>query len=222
MVCMYITIHTYMSSRPSHPKSQHHRPRKTAPAPSPLSTRFSSAQLLAQFAKLLPADLLPGWLDSSPKAFYLRAFTPLITLWYFIFQRLQPRHALSKVVSDARSGGADGLNPPGKRLSQQMKSKATTAVSKARTRLPVALLRQTLCHSAQEIRSWTQGLQWEGWNVGLLDGSTFRLRPQGDIAKPFRPIARAIRPRNPTGAWSGWWRLSASNWAWCWTAPWGI
>jgi Transposase DDE domain len=183
-----------MSTRKSHRKSKPKRPSQasqSAPKPAPafgtLSTGFSSAQLLAQFAKLLPADLLMGWLASSPKTFYRRAFTPLITLWYFIFQRLQARHTLSKILSDARNGGADCLSPPGKRLSQQIKSKATTAASKARTRLPVELLRKTLCRSAQEIRSWTRGLTWEGWNVGLLDGSTFRLRPHGDIAKAFPP-----------------------------------
>ena len=128
-----------------------------------------------------------GWLASGPKAFYQRAFTPLITLWYFLFQRLQARHTLSKIVSDARFGGADCLSPANKRLSQQLDSTATTAVSKARTRLPLALLRKTLCHSAREIRSWAKGLKWEGLNVALLDGSTFRLRPLGDIAKVFPP-----------------------------------
>ena len=195
---MYIIIHTYMSTPKSSRKSRSHRPSRypqtasqrpkpSAPAPGTLSTRFSSAQLLTQFSKLLPAHLLMGWLASGPKAFYQRAFTPLITLWYFLFQRLQARHTLSKIVSDARFGGADCLSPANKPLSQQLHSTATTAASKARSRLPLAVLRQTLCHSAQEIRSWAKGLEWEGLNVGLLDGSTFRLRPLGDIAQVFPP-----------------------------------
>ena len=168
-----------------------------AAAAGTLSTRFSSAQLLEQFTKLLPASLLVGWLACTPKAFYQRAFTPLITLWYIIFQRLQPKHTLSKVISDARCGGADCLSQANKRLSKQLRSLSTAAFSKARSRFPVDLLSKTLRHSAHEIRSWTKGLKWEGWNIALLDGSTFRLRPLGDIAQTFPPHRPGNTKKDP-------------------------
>ena len=60
------------------------------------------------------------------------AFTPLITLWYLIFQRLSPNHHLSQVVEDALEGGADRLSPHGKPLSQRLRSEATTSFSDAR------------------------------------------------------------------------------------------
>lgn len=109
----------------------------------------------------------------------------MITLWYFLFQRLLWDHTLSKALSDAVSGGADALSPPGKPLSAALRSQATTAISDARQRLPLALIRQTLSYTASQIRSWAQNLQWMGWNVILLDGSTLRLRPFGDIPAHF-------------------------------------
>ena len=163
-------------------------PQAPPPLPGALHTRLSAPQLLAQFRKLLPARLLASWLAASPQDFYQRAFTPLITLWYFIFQRLQAKPTLSKLLSDARAGGADALSPRGKHLSRQLRSLATAALSKARRRLPLDILSQTLPHCARRIRSWSaQGLQWHGWNVGLIDGTTRRLRPHNDIPRVFPP-----------------------------------
>jgi hypothetical protein len=119
--------------------------------------------------------------------FYLRAFTPLITLWYFIFQRLCDNHALSHVQEDARAGGADHLSRPGKRLSRQLTSEATTSFSDARQRLPLALLEKTLRHTAERISANLAAGQWGSLKVALLDGSTCRLRPFGDIPQEFPP-----------------------------------
>jgi hypothetical protein len=133
--------------------------------------------------------LVAQWLRGCPQVLYERAFTPLIVLWYFLFQRLQPRHTLSVILGDALQGGADSLSPPDKPLSQRLRSAATTSYSDARQRLPLQLLQKALLHSAQEIRSWAQNAVWRGFQVVLLDGSTLRLRPGGDIPKKF-PIHR--------------------------------
>ena len=79
------------SSRKSSPKTEPARQqaKKAQPqSPQLLRTRFSPDQLLCHFRKLLPISLLATWLALSQKAFYQRAFTPLITLWYLVFQRL--------------------------------------------------------------------------------------------------------------------------------------
>ena len=109
---MYIILHTYMatpkSNRPkskSPPKKQARRPqahRAHPQPPQPLRTRFSARQLLRHFHKLLPASWLATWLAGSELIFYQRAFTPLITLWYLVFQRLNHHHRLSLVVADAQ------------------------------------------------------------------------------------------------------------------------
>lgn len=100
--------------------------------------------MLAQFHKLLPQSRIARWLALAEPTFYQRAFTPLITLWYLIFQRLSPNHHLSQVQEDALGGGADRLSPPGKRLSQQLCSEATTSYSDARQRLPLPVCQRAL------------------------------------------------------------------------------
>ena len=161
-----------------------------APPPTPLArlrTRLSAPQLLDQFRALLPAPVLASWLASASQVFYQRSFTPLITLWYCIFQRLGHDHTLGHALTDARDGGANRLSPRGKPLSQRLKSLATTSLSDARQRLPLDVFAQTLRRSAQQISTWTEEGLWLGWKVVLLDGSTFRLRPLGDIPEHFPP-----------------------------------
>ena len=154
----------------------------------PLATELTAGQLLQRFRALFSAPLLARWLRlSSSGCFYDRAYTPLITLWYFVCQQVWSDHTLARILADAFNGGADALSPRGKRLSRQLKSTATAAYSDARKRLPLGVLQQALRHSATEIRSWTQSLVWRGWNVVLVDGSTVRLRPLGTIPKRFPP-----------------------------------
>jgi hypothetical protein len=62
----------------------------------------------------------------APAGSYERLWAPLLTLWYLIWQCLQPKHTLEAVVTDARRGGADRLCARGKPLSGRIKSKATT------------------------------------------------------------------------------------------------
>ncbi len=152
-----------------------------------MRTKLSPGQLLKRFRQLLPARLLAGWLGLDPHHFYERALTPLITLWYLVFQHLNSDHTLGAALADAFAGGADALSPRGKRLSCQLHSQATTSLSDARQRLPLGVLQQALRHTAQQMRSWTHNPGWLGWNVCLLDGSTLRLRPHKDIAQQFPP-----------------------------------
>src|SRR5205823_4813024 len=93
----------------------------------------------------------------GPRSFYRRAFTPLITLWYLVFQRLNYNHHLSYVVQDALAGGADRLSPRGKKLSRQLRSEATSSFSDARQRLPLELCRRVLRHSAAQMAACLPG-----------------------------------------------------------------
>jgi hypothetical protein len=127
----------------------------------------------------------------SPPGSYERLWTSLITLWYFIWQWVQPLHTLEAVVADARRGGADRLCRKGKRLSKAMGSRATTAYSDARQRLPLEWLRQAFLKLAQRLASLDPRPSQE-LPIELLDGSTKRLRPHGDIATDF-PAHRTRR-----------------------------
>jgi len=130
----------------------------------------------------------------GPPGHYQRLWTPLTTLWYFIWQWLQPRHTLEAVVTDARRGGADRLNPKNRRLSQRIKSRATTSFCDARQRLPLEWVRDCFLHLAQQLRRLA-GQPDPALPVELLDGSTKRLRPYGDIAQAF-PAHRTCRPKS--------------------------
>ncbi len=143
--------------------------------------------MLRQFHKLLPLSLIAGWLALADKRFYARAFTPLITLWYLIFQRLGLNHHLSQVQEDALEGGADPLSPPGKRLSQQLRSEATASYSNARQRLPLEFCQRALRHIAEQTHKAFAVPKRFGLKLGLVDGTTCRLRPFGDIPEHFPP-----------------------------------
>jgi Transposase DDE domain len=168
------------STRRPHPCSS------AAPLPL-LHTRCSARQLLGQFHKLLPASLLVTWMALSQRSFYARAFTPLVSLWYLVFQRLSHNHHLSHVQEDAREGGADRLSPPGKALSSRIRSESTSAYSDARQRLPLEVCRRTLGHIGQQFAQSFKLPQWFGLQAVLLDGSTYRLRPFGNIPQQFPP-----------------------------------
>jgi hypothetical protein len=129
----------------------------------------------------------------APAGAYQRLWTPLITRWYFIWQWLQPKHTLDAVVTDARRGGADGLCAKGKPLSGRIQSRATTAFSDARQRLPPAWVHQCF---GQLVAALLALGEWRDKDlpVELLDGSTKRLRPHGDVAKHF-PAHRTRRKK---------------------------
>ena len=120
-----------------------------------------------------------------PEGFYHRLWTPLITLWYLIWQWLQDNHTLEKVVSDARRGGADRLCQH-KPLSQGLKSKKTPGFSNARQRLPLDWVKE--CFAKITAALLTLGT-WRNPDlpVELLDGSTKRMRPYGTIPEEFPP-----------------------------------
>ena len=143
---------------------------------------FSSRQLLDRFLDLLPCRQLWKLPALKNAKLYERLFTPIVTLWYLIFQRLAPDHTLERVLADAQAGGADSLC---KRLSKKLLSIATTSYSNARQRLPVAFLTEALALQAGQILALNPKARWRGLLVSLLDGSTLRLRPYGDIPRNF-------------------------------------
>src|SRR5215203_56623 len=179
-ICIHYTIQKNVSG----PKGRAAKPQ--TPSPPLLRTRLSASQLLDAFRQLLPAARLTSWLAVSEQSFYQRAFTPLVTLWYLVFQRLNDNHGLSQVQEDARAGGADNLSPRGKRLSRQLRSEATTSFSDARQRLPVEVCRRALRHIADQTQQSFDVPRKFGFKLGLVDGSTTRLRPFGDIPQQFR------------------------------------
>jgi hypothetical protein len=118
----------------------------------------------------------------------------LVTLWYLLFQRLNCDHSLDAAVADARAGGANGLN---RKLSRQLLSDSTSSYSDARQRLPWQFLAQALHLQGSQISARTPKAVCKDLALVLLDGSTVRLRPQGDIPKQFT----LQRNQNPKAAY---------------------
>lgn len=154
---------------------------------SPTARAAAVAPLLQLFAKLLALEGLPSPQSQSQRPFYRRAWCPLITLWYLIWQRLGPQHTLVAALADARRGGADALRPHPKALSSRLRSNATTALSKARARLPLPWVVSCFQRLAQQLAALAVAPASDALPVRLLDGSTLRLRPHGDTPKHFPP-----------------------------------
>lgn len=129
----------------------------------------------------------------TPGDAYERLWGPVVTLWYFIWQWLQPRHTLEMVVVDARRGGADRLCAKDKPLSKGIRSRATTSFCNARQRLPLAWMSQCFSQLAAALLTLGHGRSPD-LPIELLDGSTKRLRPYGDIGHEF-PAHRTRRKR---------------------------
>jgi hypothetical protein len=172
---MYMILYTYMQALSL---------QKTAGLPSLQAPARHPRELLGVFLQLLPLAELLGLPSLAGRRFYKRIFCPALTLWYFIFQRIQSDHSLDNVLCDAHNGGADALHPE---LSKKLLSTATTSFSNARKRLPLAFFSDVLKLQARRITALGPDALWHGLLVGLLDGTTLRLRSLGDIPKHFPP-----------------------------------
>ena len=183
---IYVCILTYI-----HGTIQKNASARKGARPKPVpSSQPSPKALLAAFRRLLPSRQIWRLASLQKGRFYDRLFTPLVTLWYLIFQRLAADHTLEKVVADAQAGGANALRPG---LSQKLRSSATVSFSDARQRLPLAFLRQSLALQARRILALNPHTLWHNLIVCLLDGSTVRLRPYGDIPRRFPPNGNQAR-----------------------------
>lgn len=140
--------------------------------------------MLKSFVQLLPAQALLQLPALKNSCFYDRLFTPVVSLWLLLFQRINADHSLDAALAHARAGGADSLKP---KLSSGLRSTSTASYSDARQRLPCGFLQQVLQLMAGKITGLNPNTGWKGWRVVLLDGSTVRLRSYGDIPKEFPP-----------------------------------
>jgi hypothetical protein len=127
------------------------------------------------------------------KTFYDRLFTPLVTLWYLLFQRLNHDHSLDGALADAQHGGANKLNG---KLAGRSLSCSTASSSEARQRMPWDFLLQALQLLGRKITALSPSTLWKGLRVVLLDGSTVRLRPYQSIRQEFPPH-RNQHPQQP-------------------------
>jgi hypothetical protein len=123
---------------------------------------------------------------------YQRCFTPLITLWYLIFQRLSPDQTLATVIFDALSGGADALARADCQPSQKLKSSQTSSYSDARQRFPESVLLEVYQHSARKLES-TQTLG-SLTKVQLIDGTLLAMLTNPELSQAYPPASNQHGP----------------------------
>lgn len=157
----------------------------------------SIEELLPIYQELLPGSKVRALAKLSGVKMYWRLFTPLIVLWGFIYQRFDPDHTCDGYVSHLYTGGADNLDPDDSHmdpLSKRLKSENSSGYCQGRSRLPLSIIQGCLSYTAQKIVSWlprgeSEGDQecghWKGFVVRLLDGTTFRLRPMGNLVANY-------------------------------------
>jgi hypothetical protein len=128
------------------------------------------------------------WLATKalPQRLYWGIFSPLITLWCLIIQRLNPDHTLDAVVSHLHTGAADQQDPAdphARPLSARLTSESTSAYSQARKRMPLGLVRWAITQVRHHVTAWLDPAQqtWCGYRVRLLDGTTFGLLATDDL-----------------------------------------
>jgi DDE family transposase/transposase IS4-like protein len=165
-----------------------------------VSDRQHCQRLLRQpglpFAKLLPAEVVQQALQAEAVSWRDRLFTPLVTVWVFLSQILDPDHSCRQAVARFLAWlVAHGESPC---------SEQTGAYCRARQRLPegvlTRLLRQTGHHREANSPS---GWRWHHRRVRLVDGTTVSMPdtpanqqayPQPRTQKPGLgfPIARLV------------------------------
>lgn len=147
------------------------------------------------YATLLPRQKLCELLAQCGPCLYWRTLTPLIMLWGMLYQRLHADHTCDAALSYLHSGAVDRLDPEDRHaepLSQRLRSESTSAYVQGRHRLPLALVQAALHWVAHQVVAGcrdpaeaTDKLSWHGRAVRVLDGTTFRLRPYGDLVETY-------------------------------------
>lgn len=144
-------------------------------------------QLLPTFEELLPVQVVRKLIRESKKRFYERLFTPVVIVWGLVFQRLNSDHTCDAALSHIGGGAVDHLDDRHDTpLSERIQSESTAAYCKGRQRLPLSVLKGALSHTASVTRQCLgeDGL-WLGHPVGLLDGTTFLLRPEPELVDHY-------------------------------------
>jgi DDE family transposase len=148
------------------------------------------------FAHLLDPDLVKQALKDHKVSFRKRLFCPLVTLWVFLSQVIDPDHCCRAAVARFWAWRAAQKLPPC--------STDTGAYCKARKRLPEGVLAQLTRSTGRQPQDQAPpNWRWKGRNVKMVDGTTVSMPdtdanqqefPQPKTQKPGLgfPIARVV------------------------------
>lgn len=150
-----------------------------------LRQQFAQAPALP-FADLLPAEEVNTAVQAEQVSFRDRLFSPLVTLWVFLSQVLDPDQSCRAAVARLLAWrSSQGLAPC---------SANPGAYCKARSRLPEGVLARLTRSTGRQIHheappEWC----WNGRPVKVVDGSTVSMPDTPDNQKAY-PQAKTQRP----------------------------
>jgi len=152
--------------------------------------QVSPEELMPLFSEILSRAVIKGIIAKIPGVtLYWRIFTPLITLWCFVLQRLNHDHSCDEIVTHLHTGSIDNIDPEDPHttpLSQRLQSESNSAYVQGRNRLPLVLLQRSSELICKRIEEWQgENGHWKGFAVRLLDGTTFRMPPEGDLIEAY-------------------------------------
>jgi hypothetical protein len=131
------------------------------------------------FRDLLPELAIISALEAKKVKYRNRLFNPIVTIWAFLSQVLDTDKSLQNAVCRVIAWLAEAGEP--------IPSTDTGGYSKARIRLPEALLKRLLSKTATELENQanSQG-KWCGRHVRICDGSSVLMSdtPENQVAYP--------------------------------------
>jgi Transposase DDE domain len=150
-----------------------------------LRQQFAHAPALP-FADLLPPEEVRHALQAEQVTFRDRLFAPLVTLWVFLSQVLDPDHSCRAAVARFLAWRASqGLAPA---------SADAGAYCKARGRLPEGVLARLTRTTGRQLHDQAPPeWDWDGRPVKVVDGTTLSMPDTPDNQEAF-PQSRAQEP----------------------------
>jgi hypothetical protein len=160
------------------------------PSPRPRQVRQLRQQLALAptlpFADLLPAEEVAQALDAETVTFRDRLFSPLVTLWVFLSQVLDPDHSCRAAVARFLAWRTGRGLPPC--------SANAGAYCKARGRLPEGVLARLTRSTGRQLQDQAPPQwRWNGRPVKVADGTTVSMPDTADNQKEF-PQSRTQKP----------------------------
>jgi len=132
------------------------------------------------FRELLPKEQVNAAIDRHEVVYRERLYTPLVTIWTFLYQVLAPdqscRAAVARLLAFLCVGGKGSG------------SAKTDPYCKARQRLPEKLLAELACSSAGD-------LQREVPSTELLEGRTIKIVDGTTVSMPDTPANQKVYPQ---------------------------
>ena len=124
-----------------------------------------SSSIGLPFQQLLPESFITDAIDEEKIKYRQRIFSPIVTIWAFLSQVLDPDKTCHNAVSRIIAWLArEGLEIP---------SEDNSAYCQARKRLPEQILQKLFINVGNELESQTTPEDsWCGRHVKVLDGST--------------------------------------------------